>query len=298
MLGLVCNCSYNALIEGGSVEWLCWPAPDSSFVLGPPLDRERGGRFAIEPVGPLLATPEYLENTNILRTVFTTDDGAFELIDFAPRFLLHDRPFQPSMLVRILRPLDGSPRVRVRWAGARRAAEIGEWLDEAGLAGRGRAAAAEARRLLEERCWNAGLGALAQVTDAPPPSSTQRCCLRCTSASSPQTTPGQRRTCSRRAGGLAVPGVLPLRWRYSISDDFGLPEAAFTVCSFWPAEALQHIGRRDEARRLFEPLLTLHNGLGLYGEIILPLTGQQSGNTPQAYSHVGLINAAFRLSRS
>ena len=56
----------------------------------------------------------YVENTNVLRTVFSGERGAFELIDFAPRFQLYDRFFKPSMLVRILRPLSGEPRARVR----------------------------------------------------------------------------------------------------------------------------------------------------------------------------------------
>jgi GH15 family glucan-1,4-alpha-glucosidase len=68
--------------------------------------------------------------------------------------------------------------------------------------------------------------------------------------------------------------------------------------SFWLTEALHMVGRVDEARELFEYLLTLDNGLGLYSEDILVGTGKQSGNFPQTYSHVGLINAAFRLSRS
>ena len=62
-------------------------------------------------------------------------------------------------------------------------------------------------------------------------------------------------------------------------------------------EALALIGRTDEARELFDRLLTLDNGLGLYSEDILPDTLEQSGNFPQTYTHVGLINAAFRLSR-
>ena len=85
--------------------------------------------------------------------------------------------------------------------------------------------------------------------------------------------------------------------RYTVADDFGVPEAAFTVCSFWLVEALAAIGRRDEALALFERLLSLDNGLGLYSEDIVPETLAQSGNFPQTYSHVGLINAAFRLSR-
>ncbi|MGA0870953.1 MAG: glycoside hydrolase family 15 protein, partial [Planctomycetota bacterium] len=81
-------------------------------------------------------------------------------------------------------------------------------------------------------------------------------------------------------------------------DDFGTQEATFTVCSFWLVEALAIVGRKDEARALFDFLLSHHNGLGLFSEDIMPGTGELTGNFPQTYSHVGLINAAFRLSRS
>ena len=84
---------------------------------------------------------------------------------------------------------------------------------------------------------------------------------------------------------------------YDVRDDFGVPEVAFTVCTFWLAEALAMVGRRDDARRVFEAVLQMHNGLGLFAEDLLIADGAQSGNFPQTYSHVGLINAAFRLSR-
>ena len=113
-LGIIGNCSYSALLRDGSVEWLCWPRPDSSFVFGPLLDRERGGAFAVEGVDADEVRQEYVENTNVLRTVFSGPNGAFELLDFAPRFALYDRFFKPSMLVRILRPLSGEPRARAR----------------------------------------------------------------------------------------------------------------------------------------------------------------------------------------
>ena len=113
-LGIIGNCSYNALVRDGSVEWLCWPRPDSSFVFGPLLDRERGGAFVVEGVDATEVRQEYVENTNVLRTVFSGPSGEFELYDFAPRFLLYDRFFKPSMLVRILRPLSGEPRALVR----------------------------------------------------------------------------------------------------------------------------------------------------------------------------------------
>ena len=113
-LAIIGNCSYSALLREGSVEWLCWPRPDSSFVFGPLLDREQGGAFAIEGVDATAVEQAYVENTNVLRTVWSGEDGSFELVDFAPRFQLYHRFFKPSMLVRILRPLSGEPRARIR----------------------------------------------------------------------------------------------------------------------------------------------------------------------------------------
>jgi GH15 family glucan-1,4-alpha-glucosidase len=83
-----------------------------------------------------------------------------------------------------------------------------------------------------------------------------------------------------------------------VQDDFGVMEAAFTVCTFWLVEALTIIGRAEEAREIFERLIGFHNGLNLFSEDLLPGTHEQTGNFPQTYTHVGLINAAFRLSRS
>ena len=579
-LGVIGNCSYLALVSAGSVEWLCWPRPDSSFVFGPLLDRERGGAFTVEGVDAAEIEHSYLENTNVVRTVFTGPTGSFELIDFAPRFQQYDRAFKPSMLVRICRPLSGDPRVRIRcrpvydygrfaapswrasnhleftgvgapmrlttnvplsyieeerpflldsdchlvltygepleagleetaetflertvdywrewikrtrvpreyqrevirsalvlklhsyedtgallaatttslpehpgsgrtwdyrycwlrdayftlnalerlghaeemelfllflrnlaeerggellpvytisgggdaeeielthlsgfrgnrpvrignqafhhlqndvygemilavsrlmmdarfsgsietpravelveellaqidrrldeedagpwelrgvkklhsftvlmhWAGARRAAEIGRDLGDERLATWGSGLADHARALLEERCWDDARGA---ITQAAGESALDAALLLALPlgfllADDPRATSHVLAT--RDALG-ADGGLLH---RYTVPDDFGKPRAAFTVCSFWLVEALAAIGRRDEASELFERLLALDNGLGLYSEDILPDTFEQSGNFPQTYSHVGLINAAFKLSR-
>ncbi|MCP2329702.1 GH15 family glucan-1,4-alpha-glucosidase [Hamadaea flava] len=77
----------------------------------------------------------------------------------------------------------------------------------------------------------------------------------------------------------------------------GLPgsEGAFIACTFWLAEALSGIGRDREAVDLFERLLTLRNDLGILAEEYDPVVGRHLGNTPQAFSHVGLVNAALRL---
>jgi GH15 family glucan-1,4-alpha-glucosidase len=579
-LAIIGNCSYSALLREGSVEWMCWPRPDSSFIVGPLLDREQGGAFSIDGVGASEVEQAYIENTNVLRTVFRSETGVFELIDFAPRFHLYDRFFKPSMLVRILRPLSGEPRARVRcrptyeygldeigrwrasnhiaftgfpvpvrlttnvpltyvederpfllehdrhlvltwgepleagleetaerflertldywrrwvkgtrvprdyqrevvrsalalklhqyedtgallaatttslpehpgsgrtwdyrfcwlrdayftlnalerlghseemerfleylrnlceerdgvlqpayringdsdaeerilehlsgyegdgpvrignqafehvqndvygemvlavsrlfldarfvgevprhtavemigglldqmdarleepdaglwefrgktrlhsfsvlmhWAGSRRAAEVFDALDAPELAERARAIEERARGVLETQCWNDDVGALTQVAGEPQVDASMLLAVHLGYFGDDLERASRHVDAIRDA--LVVDGGL-LR-RYAVQDDFGHMEAAFTVCTFWLVEALALIGRTDEARELFHRLLELDNGLGLYSEDILPDTLAQSGNFPQTYSHVGLINAAFRLSR-
>ena len=75
-----------------------------------------------------------------------------------------------------------------------------------------------------------------------------------------------------------------------------MPENAFVVCSFWYVNALAALGRRDEARALFERLLACRNRHGLLAEHLDPATGEHWGNFVQTYSMVGLITSAIRLS--
>jgi len=85
-------------------------------------------------------------------------------------------------------------------------------------------------------------------------------------------------------------------FRYVERDDFGLPENAFVVCTFWLVNALAQTGRREEARALFERVLAARNRLGLYAEHLDPASGEHWGNYVQTYSMVGLIGCAIRLS--
>jgi GH15 family glucan-1,4-alpha-glucosidase len=85
-------------------------------------------------------------------------------------------------------------------------------------------------------------------------------------------------------------------FRYVEEDDFGVPENAFIICTFWYIYALVALNRTDEARALFEKLLARRNGHGLLAEHIDPVSGEMWGNYVQTYSMVGLINAAIRLS--
>jgi GH15 family glucan-1,4-alpha-glucosidase len=88
-----------------------------------------------------------------------------------------------------------------------------------------------------------------------------------------------------------------LRYRPEDDDVDGLPgtEGAFLACTFWLVEALHGIGRRDEAEELFRRLLALRNDVGMLSEEYDPAGRRQLGNTPQAFSLVGLVNAARRL---
>jgi GH15 family glucan-1,4-alpha-glucosidase len=88
----------------------------------------------------------------------------------------------------------------------------------------------------------------------------------------------------------------PFMRRYEAADDFGRPETAFNICSFWRLDALARLGRRDEAVDIFTAMLGARNPLGLLSEDTHPATGEMWGNFPQTYSMVGIINGAMRLS--
>jgi len=86
--------------------------------------------------------------------------------------------------------------------------------------------------------------------------------------------------------------------RYDTEDDFGRPETAFNICTFWLIEALHRAGRDAEARELFETMLGHRTQSGLLSEDMDFETGELWGNFPQTYSLVGIINCAGQLSRS
>ncbi|MCK9193369.1 MAG: glycoside hydrolase family 15 protein [Nevskia sp.] len=114
-LGLIGNCQYSALISNnGSVVWCCLPRFDSEPVFGSLLDPD-GGDFSIAPADGGSGRQRYLENTNVLETVFDAPGGRFRVLDFAPRFSQNERMFRPTQLVRIVEPLEGTPLVRVRF---------------------------------------------------------------------------------------------------------------------------------------------------------------------------------------
>ncbi|MEZ5670341.1 MAG: glycoside hydrolase family 15 protein [Alphaproteobacteria bacterium] len=90
----------------------------------------------------------------------------------------------------------------------------------------------------------------------------------------------------------------PYLFRYRVADDFGEPVHAFNICTFWYIDALAALGRREEARAMFENMLAKRNRLGLLSEHLDTETGEQWGNFPQTYSMVGLISSAMKLSKA
>jgi GH15 family glucan-1,4-alpha-glucosidase len=95
-----------------------------------------------------------------------------------------------------------------------------------------------------------------------------------------------------------VQDVFFLLYRVNEEKVDGLPgkEGAFLPCSFWLANSLYLIGRKDDARKMFERLLTVQNDLGLFSEEYDPIAKRQLGNFPQAFTHVALVNSARIIS--
>jgi alpha,alpha-trehalase len=115
--GVVGNCRSAALIsERGSIDWFCFPDFDSPSIFSKILDVEKGGEFSFEVSDKYSVTQKYVENTNILCTLFTSDEGSFEVLDFMPRYKLNDSDYYlPPEIYRYIRLLSGKPGFRVNY---------------------------------------------------------------------------------------------------------------------------------------------------------------------------------------
>jgi GH15 family glucan-1,4-alpha-glucosidase len=111
---LIGNCQFSALVHNsGEIVWCCLPRLDSEPVCSSLLDSADGGRFRIGPADGEAGTQRYLPNTNILETTFLTSTGSFRVVDFAPRFIQFGRAFRPTQLMRVVEPIEGTPRIAV-----------------------------------------------------------------------------------------------------------------------------------------------------------------------------------------
>jgi GH15 family glucan-1,4-alpha-glucosidase len=147
------------------------------------------------------------------------------------------------------------------------------------------------RGLIEQRGFHAGLGAYAAVLDDDRVDASLLLagCLGYADPGSER----MRGTFARVHERLARNGLL-LRYESGF-DGIAAPEGAFGICSFWAIDNLARRGDRHEAHRAFQHVLGFANDVGLFAEEIEPASGALLGNFPQAYTHVGLINAALAL---
>lgn len=116
--GAVGNGRSAALIsKKGSIDWLCFPDFDSPSVFAKLLDKKKGGSMSFSVIPNSRITQKYIDHTNILLTLFESEDGAFEVIDFMPRYKigeLNDH-FLPPELYRLIRLKWGKPQIRVHY---------------------------------------------------------------------------------------------------------------------------------------------------------------------------------------
>jgi GH15 family glucan-1,4-alpha-glucosidase len=179
------------------------------------------------------------------------------------------------------------------WAACDRLARIAARLDLPAEQGHWRAAAADMRASILSQAWNTRLdsfvstfggegidASLLLLADVGLVSYDDPCFVS---------------TLARIEKDLRVGGHV---MRYATTDDFGEPESAFTICTLWYIECLARMGRRVEARELFDGVLASRNSLGLLSEGFHIGTNELWGNFPQTYSMVGLIRCAQRLSSS
>jgi GH15 family glucan-1,4-alpha-glucosidase len=116
--GAVGNCRSAALIsKEGSIDWFCFPDFDSPSVFAKILDKEKGGSFSFIVDKYCHVTQKYLEHTNILSTSFEMKEGAFEVLDFMPRYKIDefDSHYLPPELYRLIRLKRGKPRFTVHY---------------------------------------------------------------------------------------------------------------------------------------------------------------------------------------
>ncbi len=176
------------------------------------------------------------------------------------------------------------------WAAIDRGAKLAERLGREDLARRWAPIAEKERAVVLARGFNVELGFFTQALDGRNPDAAN---LLFASIGLLDGRDARFVSTVDRYGSLLRENGLVLRYRNE--DDLGETTSSFTICSFWYVEALAQAGRLDEAQAEFLRLLKYANPVGLFSEDVDPATGALLGNFPQAYTHVGLINAAMTI---
>jgi GH15 family glucan-1,4-alpha-glucosidase len=184
------------------------------------------------------------------------------------------------------------------WAALDRAVKLAPRLGEHGRVAEWAAERDRIRQAILSRGWSERAQAYAQSFDSDELDAAQL--LMPILGFVPASDPRMRSTIEAIARDLTQDGLV-LRYRSQDglnADGLEGEEGTFVICSFWLVSALAMAGEVERAERLFEQLAGYANDLGLLAEEIDTATGEQLGNFPQAFSHIGLITAAAELDRA
>ena len=207
-------------------------------------------------------------------------------------FAMHNQPDAGMWELRTMARVHSSSSLMC-WAACDRLAKIAAHLRESDRSAQWRRRANTVRETILERAWNPDLGAFAESFEGDGLDASLLLMAEV----------GFIDSCDARFQSTVARIERELRrgnhlFRYATADDFGVPHNAFNICTFWYIDALTRLGRREEAREIFDAMLDARNPLGLLSEDLDSSTGELWGNYPQTYSLVGIINAATRLSES
>ena len=113
--GIIGNCTSAALVsEDCSIDWLCLPFFDSPSIFAKILDEKKGGFFKISAVNLKSIKQEYVKHTAILKTIFTTKNGVFEVRDYMPRFMFKSNEYYcPPEIHRHILVVSGKPKIKI-----------------------------------------------------------------------------------------------------------------------------------------------------------------------------------------
>ena len=238
----------------------------------------------------VLSAAQAFFDERLLRPATVEDFKALERVG-ERAFLMHDQPDAGLWEFRTRAAVHTYSSVMC-WAACDRLGNIAQALQLEERAQFWRERAQIVRDRINKDAWNEDLGRFAATFggDELDASLLQLLDLRFVSPSDPR----HQATFAAIEKGLRNGQYL---MRYAEPDDFGKPETAFNICTFWFIEALQLSGRTAEARDLFEEMLSRRTNAGLLSEDISIADGWLWGNYPQTYSLVGLINCATLLSR-
>ncbi len=177
------------------------------------------------------------------------------------------------------------------WVALDRAISLADFLDAGERVERWRSIRARIRKTILDQGWNDELGAFTQTLDGD--------CLDAANLVIPMVgfLPGDHPRVVSTIDAIEehLTDSRGLVYRYLANDGLPGDEGTFLLCTFWLAQARAMAGQTERARQIFERAISYSNDLGLFSEEVHPDSGELLGNFPQAFSHIGLVTAAWAI---